>query len=52
MVWLEPFSLKVQGKLRGDDPRVLVSVKFINHNGLRCRDAAKKSGPHETLCAR
>jgi len=49
MARLEPFFPKSHGKLRVDDRRVLSGIVFINHNGLRWRDAPKEYGPHKTL---
>ncbi|WP_282093606.1 transposase, partial [Epibacterium ulvae] len=49
MARLEPFFPKSHGKPRVDDRRVLSGIIFINHNGLRWRDAPKEYGPHKTL---
>ena len=49
MARLEPFFRKSHGKPRVDDRRVLSGNIFINHDGLRWRDAPKEYGPHETL---
>ena len=49
---LEPFFTKSHGKPRVDDRPVLSGIVFINHNGLRWRDAPKKSGPRKTLYSR
>ncbi len=49
MARLEPFFPKFHGKPRVDDSRVLSGIIFINHNGLRWRDAPPAYGPHKTL---
>ena len=49
MARLEPFFPKSHGKPRVDDRRVLSGIIFINHNGLRWRDAPAAYGPHKTL---
>ena len=46
---LEPYFPKSHGKPRVDDRRVLSGIIFINHNGLRWRDAPQDYGPHKTL---
>lgn len=49
---LEPFFPKSHGKPWVDDRRVLNGIAFINHNGLRRRDAPAEYGPHKTLYSR
>lgn len=49
MARLEPFFPKSPGKPRADDRRVLSGIIFVNHKGLRWRDAPAAYGPHKTL---
>lgn len=49
MVRLRPFFPKRHGRPRVDDRRVLSGIVFINHNGLRWRDAPAEYGPPKTL---
>lgn len=44
MARLEPNFPKSHGKPRADDRRVLSGIIFVNHNGLRWRDAPKTMG--------
>jgi len=46
---LRPYLPKSHGVPRVDDRRVLSGIIFINHNGLRWRDAPRAYGPHKTL---
>ena len=39
MARLEPYFPKSHGKPRVDDRRVLSGIFFVNHNGMRWRDA-------------
>ena len=48
MARLKPYFPKSHGKPRVDDRRVL-SIIFINRNGLRWRDAPREYGSHKTL---
>jgi transposase len=52
MAKLSPFFPKSHVKPRVDDSRVLSGIIFINHNGLRWRDAPEANGPHKTLYSR
>ena len=52
MAKLAPFFPRPHGKPRVDDKRVLSGIIFINHNGLRWRDAHSEYGPHKTLYSR
>lgn len=49
MAGLQPFFPKSHGKFRVDDKRVLSEIIFINHDGLRWRDAPAAYEPHKTL---
>ncbi len=46
---LRPYFPKSRGRARVDDRRVLSGIIFINHNGLRLRDAPAEYGPPKTL---
>ena len=49
---LRPFFPESHGKPRVDDRRVLRGIVFVNHYGLRWRDAPSEYGPHKTLWKR
>ena len=46
---LRPYFPKSHGVPFVDNRRVLTGVIFINHNGLRWRDAPAEYGPHKTI---
>jgi transposase len=46
---LRPIFPKSHGKPRVDDRRVLSGIVFVNHHGLRWRDAPGAYGPQKTL---
>ena len=46
---LRAFFLRIHGKPRVDDRRVLSGIVFVNKNGLRWRDAPTAFGSHKTL---
>ena len=49
MARLRPYFPKSHGKPRVDDRRVLSGIVFVNHNGLRWRDAPSDYGPHKPV---
>ena len=49
MRWIEPYFPLSHGIAGVDDRRVLSSILFVIHNGLRWRDAPAVYGPSKTI---